>query len=160
MVQDEGNKETLDIVKNTTKFLYQKIKAILKSIRSAAWNAIKPRQLGNTRKLLRKNPNQGVYRKENLEKDEAKAIAKELKKHRQEFTFEQNKETGKIDIVVTAGNKSLVEDIGNKFNKKTEEEKDPADKQIADANEKAKEINAKNEHQRVSQLKHKEIDAR
>lgn len=59
----------------------------------------------------------------------------------------------------------MVEDIikkygYNKENKKGEKAKDPADKQIADDNEKAKEINAKNEHQKVSQLKHKEIDAR
>lgn len=158
-LDDDGKRGVLAILKKLLKFSSGSLQRIfVPKFNKATEN----HQMHSLKALTRKNPNMGIYEKAKLSATQAKLIGKELKKMRQDFLIEPSKdENGKkvYTIYSTSNNKSLVESLVNKTEKKAAEiERKPklADR-LSSARQKADMLNKSTQHKQRVAEKHKGV---
>lgn len=137
----------------------EKLHELNKRLSNKNYSDIK-KVLTEIKQVLRKDKSAGITLSDFYEPDKAKYIAKELKRHNQDFSLER-RDDGKIRVVTTSNNKELLNVFEDNFEKsKTQQKREPLNKQLFKAAERAKKENSLNKDRNLTVVKHKGIGAR
>ena len=163
-LSDEGSQMSKSFLKSVGRYGLKYITDFMKQIMSKSkrniYQKIEKHNYSSVRKLVRKNKSAGITLSDFYEPDKAKYIAKELKRHNQDFSLER-RDDGKIRVVTTSNNKELLNVFEDNFEKsKTQQKREPLHKRLFKAAERAKKENELNKGRDLNVVKHKEIGAR
>lgn len=150
MPEEEAQKKIMEFflsfIKEARKFIVKLEKRELNAtstfIKQKVSDTFERHNMSSTQKLMKKNRNAGIHVINDLDKDVAEKLTKELHKHKQDYNITSDKATGKYTVIVAGHNKAFCDYFLS--NKSKGKEKEPLASRLARAEEKAKAENARN----------------